>query len=224
VPEAGLEPASPFGQWLLRPSSLPVSPLGLEMTDRSVAEMRTKQEVDRVLALRAEGLNGCEIARCTGIPRGGRAARRGRRRTRRSRRECPAEQVRALGLVIKWPVTCDFERAGMGSNRSAPSCPYPLRRNAGRESPDQRRPVDPPRARGWARTGSAAPGSCRSPERHLLTSHPRADQQLRRGAGDGGGFLWPCQTMLCSRVTAAAGSENRRTSNPLMSRSGERPK
>jgi hypothetical protein len=32
--------------------------------------MRTRQEVDRVLALRAEGLNGCEIARRTGIPRG----------------------------------------------------------------------------------------------------------------------------------------------------------
>lgn len=32
--------------------------------------MRTRQEVDQVLALRAEGLNGCEIARRTGIPRG----------------------------------------------------------------------------------------------------------------------------------------------------------
>src|SRR6266511_963725 len=30
----------------------------------------TRQEVDQVLALRAEGLNGCEIARRTGIPRG----------------------------------------------------------------------------------------------------------------------------------------------------------
>jgi hypothetical protein len=40
------------------------------MTCRSVAEMRTRQEVDQVLALRAEGLNGCEIARRTGIPRG----------------------------------------------------------------------------------------------------------------------------------------------------------
>jgi hypothetical protein len=32
--------------------------------------MRTRQEVDQVLALRAEGLNRCEIARRTGIPRG----------------------------------------------------------------------------------------------------------------------------------------------------------
>jgi hypothetical protein len=31
--------------------------------------MRTRQEVDHVLALRAEGLNQCEIARRTGIPR-----------------------------------------------------------------------------------------------------------------------------------------------------------
>src|SRR6266545_941874 len=40
------------------------------MACRSVAEMRTRREVDQVLALRAEGLNGCEIARRTGIPRG----------------------------------------------------------------------------------------------------------------------------------------------------------
>jgi hypothetical protein len=32
--------------------------------------MRTRQEVDWVMALRAEGLNGCQIARRTGIPRG----------------------------------------------------------------------------------------------------------------------------------------------------------
>lgn len=32
--------------------------------------MRTRQEVDRVMALRAEGLNACEIGRRTGIPRG----------------------------------------------------------------------------------------------------------------------------------------------------------
>jgi hypothetical protein len=31
--------------------------------------MRTRQEVDQVLALWAEGLNKCEIARRTGIPR-----------------------------------------------------------------------------------------------------------------------------------------------------------
>jgi hypothetical protein len=28
VPEAGLEPASPFGRWILNPLSLPISPLG----------------------------------------------------------------------------------------------------------------------------------------------------------------------------------------------------
>src|SRR6266545_2505171 len=69
VPEAGFEPACPFGQWLLRPSSKPVPPLGLETTQRSVAEMRTRQEVDRVMALRAQGPNMSEIARHTGIPR-----------------------------------------------------------------------------------------------------------------------------------------------------------
>jgi hypothetical protein len=37
---------------------------------RRVAEMRTRQEVDRVMALRAEGLNACEIGHRTGIPRG----------------------------------------------------------------------------------------------------------------------------------------------------------
>jgi hypothetical protein len=31
--------------------------------------MRSRQEVDRVLALAAEGLNHCEIGRQTGIPR-----------------------------------------------------------------------------------------------------------------------------------------------------------
>jgi hypothetical protein len=68
VPEAGFEPASPFGRRLLRALSFPVSPLG--QARRRVAELRTPKEVATVLALAEEGLNNCEIARLTGIPRG----------------------------------------------------------------------------------------------------------------------------------------------------------
>src|SRR6266511_643371 len=72
VPEAGFEPACPFGQWLLRPSRKPVPPLGLETTQRSVAEMRTRQEVDRVMALRAQDRT-CPRSPATRASRGARS-------------------------------------------------------------------------------------------------------------------------------------------------------
>jgi hypothetical protein len=74
VPEAGLEPACPEGQSLLRRSCQPIAPLGHRLSMRSdlagrVAECGPRQEVAMVEALAKAGLNHCEIARRTSIPR-----------------------------------------------------------------------------------------------------------------------------------------------------------
>ena len=68
VPEAGLEPARPFGQILLRNPRQPIAPLGLNTREDS--EVRSPQEVALVRVLADQGLNHCEIARHMGIPRG----------------------------------------------------------------------------------------------------------------------------------------------------------
>lgn len=78
VPEAGLEPASPYGQWILNPSCLPISSLGricpiparLGRTYGRVARMRSPEEVDQVRRLFAVGHNkhGCEVAMAGVLP------------------------------------------------------------------------------------------------------------------------------------------------------------
>ena len=67
VPEAGLEPARPFGQWILNPSRLP--DYATRACQRRVAKCGRRGSGVRPELVRA-GWNDCEIARETGIPRG----------------------------------------------------------------------------------------------------------------------------------------------------------
>ena len=68
VPEAGFEPASPYGQKGLSLQRLPdfaTRACGVEGS-----EVRTREEVAQVLELVLAGRNDCEIARELAIPRG----------------------------------------------------------------------------------------------------------------------------------------------------------
>lgn len=302
--------------------------------------MRTRQEVDQVLALRAEGLNGCEIARRTGIPRGtikgwltGHAPDFDRSRMPHGRlRTCPV----CRGDPVALPQTAYTYLLGLylgdGCLSAHPRSVYRLRITCANAYPELMRRCElammgvlPNKVGRFVREGCTDVYSfskhwiCLFPQhgpgrkhqrkielaawqqelidrdpRPLLegllhsdgcrvknwvngTPYPRyhftnfsADIRAIFGrACDALGIAWrphnrvslsvarrasvalldefvetdrnwpqaaspsgppsapprrPCQTMLCSRATPAAGSENRRTSNPLMSRSGERPK
>jgi hypothetical protein len=67
VPEAGLEPARPYGQSLLRRSCQPIAALGPIREEGT--EVRSRAEVAFVLELVRAEWNDSQIARETGIPR-----------------------------------------------------------------------------------------------------------------------------------------------------------
>ena len=78
VPEAGFEPASPFGQKGLSLQRLP--DFATRARGEEGSEVRTREEVARVLEPVLAGHNDCEIARELAIPRGPSGTGEGERR------------------------------------------------------------------------------------------------------------------------------------------------
>src|SRR4029453_4165637 len=68
VPEAGLEPARPFGQWILNPSRLPITPLGLAL--RRVAKCGRERKSRSSLSLSEQAGTTARSPGSQGFPGG----------------------------------------------------------------------------------------------------------------------------------------------------------